>query len=135
MFAALSGRQYVLVIALQHLPSDVHFLFFHRGGLTSYPIFDLTTQDGFAMFVSAMVGLASVNHRVPLTRTSMVVSVLESMKWGRLGLAHIVISRWMMLGWNRMLHIGKVTMVCTLLWRRSAADYQSPEPPFLWCFW
>jgi hypothetical protein len=64
MFAASSGRQYVLVITLHHPSSEVRFLFFHRGGLTSSPIFDLTNKDGFAMFIAAMAGLAAVNDQV-----------------------------------------------------------------------
>ena len=64
MFAASSGRQYALIITLHHPSSEVRFLFFHRGGLTSSPIFDLKTKDGFAMFVAAMAGLAAVNDQV-----------------------------------------------------------------------
>jgi hypothetical protein len=64
MFAASSGRQYVLVITLHHPSREVRFLFFHRGGLTSSPIFDLTNEDGFGMFVHAMASLAAVNDQV-----------------------------------------------------------------------
>ena len=63
MFAASSGRQYALVIALNYISTEVRFLFFHRGGLTASPAFNLKHDDGWMHFVGAMVGLASVNDR------------------------------------------------------------------------
>ena len=63
MFAASSGRQYALVIALNHISTEVRFLFFHRGGLTASPAFNLKQNDGWMHFIGAMVGLASVENR------------------------------------------------------------------------
>ena len=63
MFAASSGRQYALVIALNHISTEVRFLFFHRGGLTASPAFNLNHNSGWMRFICAMVGLASVNDR------------------------------------------------------------------------
>ena len=63
MFAAYSGRQYALIIALNHMSTKVRFLFFHRSGLTASAAFNLKQNDGWMHFIGAMVGLASVNDR------------------------------------------------------------------------
>jgi hypothetical protein len=63
MFAASSGRKFALVIALHYPFNEVRLLFFHRGGLTASPAFKLEDKTGFAMFVAAMVGLASVKDQ------------------------------------------------------------------------
>jgi hypothetical protein len=56
MFAASSGRQYALVIALNHISTEVRC-----GGLITSPAFNLKHNDGWMHFIGTMVGLASVN--------------------------------------------------------------------------